>query len=320
VNVWQPHGAFRELERFPDGLMADVATLLLTNRECPWRCLMCDLWKTTSRERVPSGAIPAQIDAGLAELGWAGGFLNEFPAEARRPRIIKLYNGGSFFDAGAIPPQDYQAIAQRVASFERVVVECHPALVGTRTLAFREELDRAATDLGGPCPRLEVAMGLETVHPEVLARLNKRMTIEQFAAGARFLADHLIDLRVFILVKPPFLGEAEALTWAMRSIDFAVACEARVITLIPVRTGNGAMEEIARSGGFEPPRLATLEAAVAYGVGLRRRLVFADLWDLERFSRCDECFPARRQRLEEMNHTQGVPDPVTCTACSEREA
>ena len=31
----------------PTGGCVDVATLFLTNRECPFRCLMCDLWKNT---------------------------------------------------------------------------------------------------------------------------------------------------------------------------------------------------------------------------------------------------------------------------------
>ena len=38
------------------------------------------------------------------------------------------------------PVEDYRAIAQRVARFERVIVECHPALIGERVLCFRDML------------------------------------------------------------------------------------------------------------------------------------------------------------------------------------
>ena len=296
--------------------MVDVATLLLTNRECPWRCLMCDLWKTTSTGRVPGGAIPAQIQAGLDRLGWSRSAPTPAARDAWRPRMIKLYNGGSFFDAGAIPPSDYAAVARWVAPFKRVVVECHPALVGRRTLDFLGELERAAEAIGRAVPRLEVAMGLETVHPAVLPRLNKRMTTGQFAAAAHFLTRHGVDLRAFILVRPPFLDEEEALTWACRSIDFAIECDAAVISLIPVRTGNGALEELERAGDFAPPRLATLEAATAHGVGRRKAVVLADLWDLQRFSGCAGCFPARRRRLEVMNDSQVVAAPIPCPRCA----
>ena len=268
-----------------------VATVFLTNRECPWRCLMCDLWKNTLAETVPAGAIPAQIDYALERLA---------PA-----RQIKLYNSGSFFDPRAILVEDYPAIASRVAGFERVIVECHPALVGENCLRFSELLSG----------RLEVAMGLETVHPEVLGRLNKRMTTAQFATAARRLREHDIDLRVFILVKPPFMVEEEALYWAERSLDFTFDCGATAATLIPTRGGNGAMEELASLGEFSPPDLTTLESALAYGINLNRGRVFADLWDLKLAAECPLCSPERIARLRKMNLQQIIPPPVSCVHC-----
>jgi radical SAM enzyme (TIGR01210 family) len=266
----RPSAFFVEDERAKDGEVVPVATVFLTNRECPWRCLMCDLWKNTLAESVPAGAIPEQIDYALARL----------PAA----RQIKLYNSGSFFDPRAIPLEDYPAIAERVRLFERVIVENHPALVGEAAVRFREMAGRP----------LEVAMGLETVHPEILQKLNKRMTVEQFRGAADFLRANAIDLRVFILVKPPFMREEEAAEWAARSVDFAFDCGATAITLIPTRGGNGAMEELS----FAPPRLETLEAAFEYGLGVGRGRVFVDLWDV----RSDDA--ARLARLREMNLTQ----------------
>ncbi len=65
-------------------------------------------------------------------------------------------------------------------------------------------------------------MGLETAHPEVLAKLNKRMTLDQFSSAAKFLRRNEMDVRVFILVQPPYMPAAEALHWAERSLDFAM--------------------------------------------------------------------------------------------------
>ena len=270
-----------------------VGTILLTNHECPWRCLMCDLWRNTLAGPTPAGAIPAQIDYALARL----------PAA----RQLKLYNSGSFFDRAAIPLGDYPAIAERVGRFERVVVESHPALVGEDCLRWR--------DLLGASTTLEVAMGLETVHPEILPRLNKRMTLEQFARAAEFLRGNQIALRVFILVKPPFLDEDEALHWAKRSLDFAFDYGATAASLIPTRLGNGALEALAARDEFSSPELLTLENAAEYGVSLGRGRVFADLWDLEKFSECAECFPGRLTRLREMNFTQTVPSLIECGSC-----
>lgn len=295
ADAGRPYAFLVEQERAESGEIVPVATLFLTNRECPWRCLMCDLWKNTLTETVPVGAIPAQIDHALAQLP---------PA-----RQIKLYNSGSFFDPRAIPPEDHAAISDRVRSFERVIVECHPALVGESALRFRDRLTG----------KLEVAMGLETVHPDVLSKLNKRMTLDQFSRAADFLRQHDIALRAFVLVKPPFLHESEAREWAARSVTFAFDCGASVVSLIPTRPGNGALETLAAQGGFSPPKLATFEAAFDDALAQRRGRVFADTWDLERFSDCSACFAARQARLERMNFTQSPEPVVTCTACAEPE-
>ena len=299
VDARKPSAFLVEDERAESGETVRVATIFLTNRECPWRCLMCDLWQNTLAKSVPPGAIPEQIDFALQRVG-----------EARQ---IKLFNAGSFFDPRAIPPEDFPAIAERVRGFERVIVECHPSLVGESVLRFRDLL----------AGRLEVAMGLETVEPAVLEKLNKRMTLEAFTKAAAFLRAHDIALRVFVLVKPPFLDECAALEWARRSVDFALDCGAGIVSLIPTRAGNGALDALAASGDFVPPKLETLEAAFDYGVGLQRGRVFADLWDLERFSSCPKCFAARRERLQEMNLRQMVLARVDCggdaagTSCDE---
>jgi radical SAM enzyme (TIGR01210 family) len=278
-------------EEEPDvnGSLAPVAVVFLTNRECPFRCVMCDLWTHTVDETVPVGAIPAQIRDALASLP---------PA-----RHVKLYNAGSYFDPQAIPPADDAAVAAAVLAFDRVVVESHPAFLsgvhGDRCLRFRDRL----------AGRLEVAIGLETAHPDVLARLNKRMTLDSFRRAADFLRAHHIDLRVFVLLNPPFLRGAAAVEWACRSIDVAVECGAAVCSVIATRAGNGAVDALGQE--YVKPRVPALERVVEYGLARRDCRVFADLWDIERFYDC-ECSSARAARLVEMNRTQRVPAPVVC--------
>ena len=296
VDPQIPSAFLHEEEPAADGRLVPVSTIFLTNRECPWRCLMCDLWRHTLPDPVPPGAIPHQIDYALQRLP---------PA-----RHLKLYNSGSFFDPRAIPTADHPAIAERLREFERVIVECHPSLIQPRCLQFRDRL----------AGQLEVAMGLETAHPEVLAKLNKRMTLDDFARAAAFLRREAVALRVFVLVKPPFLDEAEALVWAKKSIDFAFDCGAAAVSLIPVRFGNGALEQLAEQGQFAPPELATLEAAAAYGISRQRGRVFADLWDAEQFSRCPSCFAARRDRLQQMNLGQQVLPRIDCDVCGKAKA
>jgi len=168
VDPRRPHAFLVEEERAESGEIVSVATIFLTNRECPWRCLMCDLWKHTLTETLPVGAVPAQIDCALDQCRagvppapnpgktWAfNRLLTASKGEGRRDacptlRQIKLYNSGSFFDPRAIPPEDYVAVASRVRAFERVIVECHPALVGESALEFRDLLNAVDASEASP--------------------------------------------------------------------------------------------------------------------------------------------------------------------------
>jgi len=296
-NLVDPRHAYASLwEEEPDasGALVPTAVVFLTNRECPFRCVMCDLWTSTLDETVPRGAIPDQIAEALARLP---------PA-----RQVKLYNAGSYFDPGAIPPDEDERIAREVEGVDRVIVESHPAFLDG---PYGERCRRVRDLMSG---HLEVAIGLETAQPDVLARLNKKMTLDAFRRAAGFLHDQQIALRVFILLNPPFMPPGEAVDWACRSIDVAASCGATASTIIPTRGGNGAMEMIGAQ--FVPPRLSGLEAVVEYGLTVPGMRVFADLWNVERFFDCP-CAGRRAARLLVMNREQRAPARVVC-ACDPR--
>ncbi len=286
LSVDRPGGQLIEVEPDAQGRPIRSLTVFITNRECPWRCLMCDLWKHTTRDSVPAGAIPRQIDVATRSVSGPFG-------------QIKLYNAGSFFDPRAIPSEDHAAIALRCRGFRSVVVECHPTLIGPKVPGFRDRLDGA---------RLEVAMGLESAEPSVLERLNKRMTRDDFARAAGYLRENGIGVRVFLLVKPPFVDDVAALEQASRSVEVAFASGADVVALIPTRSGNGALDRLAKAGLFTPPTLTLFEDAVDAAFAFRPAggRILSDLWDLKRF--CDDpaSFEAREARMAAMNLGQQV--------------
>lgn len=288
LDPWKPYAFLVETERSLHSSLEPTATIFLTNKECPFRCTMCDLWRYTLDAKVPLGAIPAQIDYALRRLP---------PASQ-----IKLYNAGNFFDAQAIPPEDYGAIADRVRHFQTVIVENHPRMTNNRCVQFR---DRLGT-------RLQIALGLETVHPEVLPRLNKQMTVADFDRATSFLRSHDIDVRVFLLLKPPGLHEQEGVDWALRSVQHAFNAGAQCCSIIPTRTGNGIMEILETAGEFTPPTIRSMEEVMERGLALNAGMVLMDLWDIERFFNCPRCGPARAERIRQMNLSQTVLPPVTC--------
>ena len=68
LDAWRCQNLVVEEELTDAGSVARVATVFLTGRECPWRCVMCDLWIHTTATHTPAGAIPLQISRAITTL------------------------------------------------------------------------------------------------------------------------------------------------------------------------------------------------------------------------------------------------------------
>ncbi|MFN8583571.1 MAG: hypothetical protein U0163_21660, partial [Gemmatimonadaceae bacterium] len=292
VDVWQPHAWLIEEERRANGQLEQALTVFLAGAECPFTCTFCDLWRWTTLGPTPPGALPKQLAIALAA---------DDVAAAPKDRL-KLYNASNFFDKRAVPIEDWVPLAQLASPFSAVTVESHASTVGDATASFAEMLDG----------RLEVAIGLETIHPDALPRLNKRLDLDRFDRAADFLRAHDIDLRVFVLLGTPHVPVEETVDWTVRSVEYAATRGAAVVSIIPVRGGNGEMERLAAHADFTPPTLRQLESALDRTVSLMGTVVTADTWDLEKHSACSWCATARSDRLRRMNLT-GHPEPsIAC--------
>ncbi len=293
VDPWKAHGCLVEAERRPNGVVEQAATIFLAGAECAFTCSFCDLWRYTIEGPTPRGALPAQIEASIA--GIASGSIHR----------VKLYNASNFFDRRAVPLDDLPRIAELCAPFGGVTVESHSKTVNSSVL-----------DFAGLLPgRLEVAMGLETIHPSAAETLNKRLDLGQFDRAMGFLAKHGIDARVFVLLGAPGVPAGETVEWAVRSVEHAARRGAALVAIIPVRGGNGEMERLASLGQFAPPSLRELELALDASLGHPATAVTVDLWDVERLARCESCRGARVERLRRINLSGTAEPSIACGEC-----
>ena len=265
LNPNRVQAAFVEEELDAAGKLAVVATLLTTGRECAFRCVFCDLWKSTLPHATPPGAIVQQLDAALPALASAS--------------VIKLYNASNWFDPRAVPPSDWPAIAKRLQPFERVVVENHPKLCHDAAVQFRDVLKRP----------LEVAIGLECLDPHVLPKLRKSMTLDDVTAAMKQLRRWGVTIRAFVLTPPPLPPKHDDAV--LRTVRFAFENGAEVVSLLPLR---GTM----LAGSPRPSFSAIRDVLLATAPELPRRL-FVDLWDAD-----DWCSEADQARLTAWNRTQ----------------
>lgn len=288
------HVAFEEWES--DGKQpVSVTTVILVGAECAFRCTMCDLWKHTLDSATPVGSLPKQFAHAIGDR--------------KATDWIKLYNGSNFFDPRSVPREDYGKLIELCRPYQRVVVENHPRILPASISEFANGL------AGG----LEIAMGLETIHPASMAILNKQCTLDEFQRACEWLLQQEISIRCFVLLQPPNTRSEESVEWAVRSTEFALKHGARHVSVIPTRGGNGIMEQLQVQGRFRPPTAWQLEETMELILGLRsHQVTTVDLWDWERLQgHCQRCSGPRQERLHRMSLEQRViPYPEWSCDCS----
>jgi archaeosine synthase beta-subunit len=306
VDPYTAHGSLLEEERRPNAKIERALTVFLAGAECPFTCSFCDLWRWTIDGPTPPGALARQLESVLQRQVSPGGAVSPLASlDGSVPDRLKLYNASNFFDQRAVPSEDLLGIATLAAPFAALTVESHASTIGPATLAFARQITG----------RLEVAVGLETIHPVAAAQLNKRLDLARFDTAARFLLDNGVDLRVFVLLGAPHVSADESVAWTVRTVEYAVERGASVVSIIPVRGGNGEMERLQALGEFTPPTLSRLEDALDDCLQFTSSVVTADLWDVDRMPACEHCRPARVARLRRLNVTGRAEPRIACTMC-----
>ena len=156
-------------------------------------------------------------------------------------------------------------------------------------------------------------MGLETVHPDVLPRLNKRMTLDDFERAAGFLRRtrrrragvHPAAAAVPRRRRGRRVGQAIARLRLRRWASSAAS-------VIPTRAGNGAMERLQDGRAVR----AAAPGIAGGGAGVRRRPAarprLRRLVGHRKVVSLPALRPGPRRRLDAMNREQAVPPPVLC--------
>ncbi len=161
-------------------------------------------------------------------------------------RWVKLYTSGSMLDTDEVPPSVLEAILDTFGDADMLTVESR---------AEHVTLDRVQAL--GDTSRREVAIGLESACDPVLAgSVNKGMAFEDFQRAAGMVRDAGAQLRAYVLLKPPFLTEREAVEDAVETALAAAEAGATTVSLNPVSIHGGTLvDHLHHRGEYEPPWL-----------------------------------------------------------------
>ncbi len=224
----EPVAVWIEKERF-HGDVVDCLTVILRTRGCSWnRCLMCG-YKRDTDPRVTTHDLISQIDRALKK---------------GKAKILKIFTSGSFFELDK-EFRDYVYGKVREFGFEKLIVESRPEFV------YEVEKDLDKIDF-----EFEVGIGLETSNDFVReVCINKGFMFEDFKRSAKYLKSKGFRVKTYLLLKPPFLSEREAIEDALNSVR-DVKDYADVVSLNPTNVpSNTCIEVLWRKGIYRPPWL-----------------------------------------------------------------
>ncbi|MFI7356174.1 radical SAM protein [Streptomyces avidinii] len=172
--------------------------------------------------------------------------------------VLSLYNDGSFFAPREIPRDIQVDIAHLVAKagVKRLVVESLPQFVTEPVLAPFVQA------LGGV--RLEIGIGLQSADALVRETLvNTRISQRSFERALTVMSALGVDPKIYLMVKPPFLTDGEAVTDVVESVDYLTGLGVRGMTLCPTRVSRNTVAwELWQAGQYTPPNLWTVVEAV----------------------------------------------------------
>ncbi|UCD91740.1 MAG: archaeosine biosynthesis radical SAM protein RaSEA [Methanobacteriota archaeon] len=219
-----------------DREVVDALVVILRTSGCSWArekgCTMCG-YLSDCNPNVKGKDLVAQMRKALEKH--------------QGQRILKIFTSGSFLDEREVPVDVRREILSMASEiFDQVIFETRPEYVS----------DESLQDCLSHIPNLQVALGLESAN-NVLLRdsINKGFQFEDYQTAANTVKESGATLKTYLLIKPPFLTENEAIT---DSIDSARMIQgiSDVISFNPVNVQKGTLvERLWRRGEYRPPWL-----------------------------------------------------------------
>ncbi|WP_122089060.1 archaeosine biosynthesis radical SAM protein RaSEA [Halalkalicoccus subterraneus] len=237
----EPTRVWLDEDNTPDGIRQSL-TIILNTGGCRWAraggCTMCGyVAESVEGGSVSHEALMDQIEACLKH--------ERENADEKSP-LIKIYTSGSFLDEREVGAHSRAAIAETFGDRERIVVESLPDFVEAERVGdFTEQ--GLATD---------VAVGLETATDRVRRDcVNKYFDFADFVEASEAAEAAGAGIKAYLLLKPPFLSESEAVDDMKRSIR-RCAEYAHTVSMNPTNVQRYTMvDELYFRGGYRPPWL-----------------------------------------------------------------
>jgi len=249
-RIEKPLASWRGKERYENTLL-DCLTVIFKSGGCRWSgCRMCSY----RHERFQQESCEALLGHLKAQLAWV---LKEHPLSDYR--MVKIFTSGSFFDPREVPPEFLHDVSSTFRG-KLVIAETRPEFVRDEVIdPFVQELDDGSWKRSLYC-----AIGIETSNDEIREKcINKGFTFRDFRDAAGRARKAGAGIKAYLLFKPLFLSEREALEDMKTSISDIVP-HADMISMNPCTVQrNTELEYYWKRGAYRPPYLWSVLSILA---------------------------------------------------------
>lgn len=238
----KPLACWRGKERYNDETV-ECLTIIFESGGCSWsKCRMCSY----RHERYRAQSCDELASHLHAQLAWVKEqfSLGEFP-------LIKIFTSGSFFDPAEVPLSFQKEIAQAFRG-KIVIAESRPEYIVPETIEpFLADLDDGTSKTPLYC-----AIGLETTNDAIREKcICKGFTYADFCKAAKVAHDAGAGVKAYLLFKPLFLTEGEAVS-DMRSSLATLAGTVEMVSMNPCTVQKRTELELYwKQGAYRPPYL-----------------------------------------------------------------
>jgi len=182
--------------------IVDTFVIIFRTRGCSWAhksgCSMCGYFNDSIWKDVSDDDLLKQFEKAMKRYS--------------KQKFVKIFTSGSFLDEDEITPKVRKEILNKLAeTTEKISVESRPEYVKDKTL---KEI-KSALNL----KKFEIGVGLETANDYIRKNcLNKGFTFKDYKNATNKLKKYDIDIKTYVLVKPPFLTEKESIVDAIETV------------------------------------------------------------------------------------------------------
>lgn len=179
----------------------DAFVIIFRTKGCSWAlksgCTMCGYFNDSLWENVSDDDLLVQFEKAMKNYNGQ--------------KFVKIFTSGSFLDDKEIKPKVRKYILSKLAeTADKISVESRPEYITDEKLSEINDISK----------NFEIGVGLETANDFVREySLNKGFTFERYEKAAKILKKHKVELKTYVLIKPPFLTEKESINDAINTVD-----------------------------------------------------------------------------------------------------